>query len=275
MSSSAPAGSPGRQHTCVAYDGGDDFLGAGVRFLADGVDLDERLIYVSGRPQDQMRRDVAPLGSATELEDAGMLTLVSYAEAADLDALVVPAEQVAFFASATAQAVADGHRGLRVLAELTGLARDPHRHARLLQYEHLADRYMSDHPMSALCALDRTALGEEQLAEAEAVHPHVDGPGGLSGFRLLPDEDGLRVTGVVDAWEADRLGHLLRTIAARDSVVRLHLEDLTFIGARGLHALDEYRRDLDRHGGRLELIDPRPVVQRACDVLGVDLRGQA
>lgn len=262
-------------HACLAYDGGDSFLPEGVRFLADGAEQGERLFYVSGRSYPQMREDVAGGSALGGLETAGTLTLLSYADVTDLDVFVVPEQQLAFFAAATAQAVADGHRGVRVLAELTALAAEPGRRARLVQYEHLADRYMARHPMSALCLLDRVALSDEVLAEAEAVHPQTDGTDGLSGFRLLPDEDGLRLTGVVDAWEADRLSHLLRTLAPADGVVRLNVAELTCIGARGLRALGSYRRDLTSSGGRLELVDPRPVLRRACDVMGVDLTGRS
>ena len=266
---------PNGVHGCLAYERPDDFLPHGVRFLADGVDRGERLVYVSGRPQDQMRRDVALLRSPSDLEASGALTLMSYADADDLDALVVPDRQIEVFAAATEQAVADGHRGLRVLAELTGLAVTPHRRARLLQYEHLATRYMSSHPMSALCVVNRTVVDEEALAEFEAVHPHVEGPEASGGFHLLPDEDGLRLTGVVDAWDADRLEHLLRTLTGQGSVVRLQLADLDVIGARGLRALAAYGQDLARSGGRLELVDPRPVVRLACAVVRLDITGRA
>jgi hypothetical protein len=261
-------------HSCLSFETVDGFLREGVRFLADGVARGERLVYVSGRSQDQMRRDVAVLSSPTELEAAGALTLMSYADVDDLDAVVVPERELGVFAAATAQAVTDGHRGLRVLAEVTGLAAEHDRRSRLLRYEHLATRYMSGHPMSALCGLDRSALDPEALAEFEAVHPHVRGPATSTGFRLLPDEDGLRLVGVVEAWDAARLGHLLRTLASPGSVVRLQLADLDSIGARGLCALAAYGQDLARSGGRLELVDPRPVVQRACSALRVDLLGR-
>ncbi len=193
-----------------------------------------------------MLTGLAGLRSSDQLMAAGTLTLMSYANA---DRMVVPEEQLAYFAAATERAVADGHRGLRVLAELTGLAGDMRRRRSLLRYEHLATRYMAAHPMSALCAVDRTALGDASVAEVEAVHSHVAGPGGLSGFRLLPEDDGLELTGVVEAWDADRLSEVLHSITGPTDDVRLHLQRLNFISGMGLKALARYGNDLAAQGG--------------------------
>ena len=256
----------GRSHMWRSYDGADSFLQDGLRYLNEGAARDERLVYVSGRPLDQMRDDVSVLlPAAEELVDADRLTLVSYRDGYDLD----PDVQVAQFGELTELAVAEGLTGVRVLAELTGLAAGPQR-GPLLRYEHLADRYMAGHALSAFCVVDGSELPEETVADLDAIHPYRDSPVATSGFRLLPQDDGLALTGAVDAWEAERLRDLLTTIAG-DGEVRLHLEELEFIGARGLAALARFSAHLQERGGRLSIVGAHAVVHRAGSVLGLDL----
>lgn len=261
-------GSGTHAHTSLLYADDEVFLGEGVRFLARGMMSGERLVYVSSRPMERMRDDVAALGSGNGLLDNGTLTLVALEEGHH----VVPEEQVAFVAAATERAVAEGHRGLRLLAELTGVAGDGSQRGNLLRYEHLADRYMSSHPVTAMCAVDATVLPEAVIADIQAVHRHGLGAT-LSGFRLLPEDDGFRLTGVVEAWDGDRLAELLRSITGDTTEVRLHLDELEFIGARGLAALSRYGHGLRSSGGRLTVVGARAVVSRAWTALGLDEHG--
>ncbi|MDP9497114.1 MAG: MEDS domain-containing protein [Actinomycetota bacterium] len=263
----AEAGWAAPEHACLMYEGEDGFLKEGVRFLAEGVAAGDSVLYLSTRSEDQMRVDVAALGATDQLVRARSLAFLSYPPELD----VVPEEQLAYLAEVSEQAMAVGHRGLRVLAELTALAGDPVRRRALLRYEHLADRYMTTHRMTALCVVDRGRVGDEAAAGVDALHPSHMGSGPGSGFRLLPAADGLRITGAVDAWDADRLGELLLAITAEGAEVRLHLEHLQFIGARGLRVLAECRERLAGGGGQLRLVGAKPIVQRAVGVLGLDL----
>ena len=255
----------GRRHMWRSYDAADSFLQDGVRYLNEGAARNERLLYVSGRPLDQMRDDVGVLPAVEELVDADRLTLVSYHDGYDLN----PDLQIAQFGELTERAIAEGLAGVRVLAELTGLAAGSQR-GPLLRYEHLADRYMARHALSAFCVVDSSELPEETVADLDAIHPHTDSPEAISGFRLLPRDEGLALTGAVDAWDAERLADLLATIAG-DGEVRLHLEELDFIGARGLAALATYSAHLQERGGRLTVVGAHAVVHRASSVLGLDL----
>lgn len=262
------SGSGGRVpgHTWLSYDGRDGFPDAGRSYLSGGAADNARLIYASGRPVEQMQQDVGLFDPDGALRASGTLTLLPYDEQADLRA----EDYVDYFAAETERALQGGHTGLRVLAELSGLAEGPQR-GKLIRYEHLADRYMASHPMSSLCVVDRARVSQRAVAELEAVHPQVASDSRSVGFRLLPEDDGLRLTGVVDAWDAEPLTEVLEAIAGSSTTLRLHVDELDFIGARGLAALARHRRRLADRGVEVLVVGTSPVVDRACAVLDLDV----
>lgn len=253
-------------HRWLPYEGDDGFLDEGMGYLRAGVADAARLVYASGRPLEQMEEDVQRLDPDAALRGSGVLTLLPV----DVRAEVRADDYVAYFAGETERALRDGRSGLRVLAELSSLAQGPQR-AALLRYEHLADRYMAAHPMSALCAVDRGQVPEPAVAELEALHPQVAADSRSVGFHLLPEDDGLRLTGAVDAWDAEHLAEVLQAITGDPTSLSIHVEGLEFIGARGLAVLSRHRRRLAERGADIVVVGAHPVLRRACSALGLDL----
>jgi anti-anti-sigma regulatory factor len=252
-------------HVCWTYDDARDFSRPALAWLADGLRLGQRLVYVSGRPVDWMRRHVSALPDVDDLLDRGVLRLVSLPDVYDLDAPLVPEEQLAIYRQATEEAVAAGFQGLRVLADVTDLVADPARRPAHLRWEHLADEFMAGHPLSAMCAYRRPVLGDEAITELTSVHPASNGTDAVSPFRLFFDDGTLVLGGSVDAFSSVLLGQLLDGSHVGPDTT-LDVSGLDFIDARGVATLAEWAKRL----GRVRVEGASPLFRRVWAVLGLD-----
>lgn len=95
---------------------------------------------------------------------------------------VGPEAQVRAYAAATEAAVRDGLVGFRVAAEATPLVRTPQQLAAFVRYEHLVDRYMAEHPSSAMCSYSSTGIDDSAFVQLACPHPSTNAQG--PGFRL-------------------------------------------------------------------------------------------
>jgi ABC-type transporter Mla MlaB component len=268
-------------HLCWAYDDARDFARPALDWLLDGRALNQRLLYVSGRSPERMRRDVAGLPDVDEMLATGALDLVSLADVYDLTAPLVPEQQLATYDEATRAAAAAGYAGLRVLAEVTDLVADPSRHREHVRWEHLADDYMADHPMAAMCAYRRSAVDADTLADLATVHPVVRDLEPPPPFRLFFDDGRLVLVGSVDAFGSDRLARLLGashlTPADRGTAVLvraphdLDVSGLDFIDARGATTLAEWCRSLTERGATPRILGASPLLRRMWSLLRLDV----
>ncbi|MGK5115532.1 MULTISPECIES: MEDS domain-containing protein [unclassified Geodermatophilus] len=265
-------------HLCWVYEDATSFTAVAARFLAGGLTRGERLVYVGDEDTiDLLRSRPGPLGAVEQLEAAGTLTVLPLSQAYGRDGGFSPEDQLAFYDAATREALDGGAVGLRVVAELTGLAADPGRRSELVRWEHLADGFFAGGAgMSALCAYRRGALGDDVLREVAAVHPQARVPDGVQAdelvpFRVFVDGDRLAVSGCVDAFGADRLRRLLTTSPVdRAEVAILDVGLLTFADAAGCRALAAWAQDRVTRGRRAELVGASPLFARVWRLLGYD-----
>ncbi|TQM78370.1 STAS domain-containing protein [Saccharothrix saharensis] len=232
-------------HVCWSYDDPADVGLRVAEFLLDGLERGQRVRYVGSG-------DAQALVDAVRSVDRIAVALADgAAEVASLDArgpVIDPEGQVRSYATATEQALAAGYRGFRVAAEATALVRSQDQLTAFLHYEHLVDQYMADHPFSALCAYDRTRVGERALEQLASVHPSTNLPG--AGFRLHASArpgHSAALSGEVDMFNRDVLVQVLDRIRppARGGQLVLDAAGLTFIDHRGLIGLDRYARGRD------------------------------
>jgi anti-anti-sigma factor len=257
-------------HVCWAYEDARDFSRPALQWLTDGLALGQRLVYVSGRPVERMRRDVAPLPDLDGLLERGALQLVCLEDVYDLQAPVVPEEQLETYVRATDQALADGYTGLRVLAEVTDLVADPARRPAHLRWEHLADEFMAERPLAAMCAYRRSALGDEAIGDLAAVHPVVHAAAASTPFRLYFESGRMVLSGSVDAFSSDLLGRLLLASHVQSREVVLDVGGLDFIDARGVTTLAAWAGRLRAGNGGLHLTGASPLLRRMWEVLRLE-----
>jgi anti-anti-sigma factor len=265
--------SPGRVgadgHACWAYDDLEgDFLAAAAAFLHEGVALDQALMFVGGAQAEEVVRSVDPL---CRMVADGTLQIASFDEVYPGGQRRPHAEQWATYAGATEQARQRGHTGLRVLAEVTALARDDGSWLGQARWESYAESRMPGTTLSALCCFDRAQVPPEGIAAIASAHPIVDSRlADLVPFRLFGSADAIRLAGEIDAFSSSTLRHLLRSREEAGDLV-LHLGELTFIEHTGVQALVEYADSVRAKGQGLTVRDAPASLLRIADVLRVSL----
>lgn len=217
--------SPSSGHVCLAFDRPAELESQARDFLAAGAAAGERTVFVAlDAPAAPL--PFVPLGA-------------TYRHGEVID----PVAQVAAYAAATAEALAAGHTGLRVVADATSLVRTPAQLEAFARYEYRIDRYMRDHPFSALCAYNRAELGDDVVAQLACMHTEsaVAVP-----FRLHacpPAEGAAALTGELDLAGDDLLAAALRRAdLPRGGEVVLQARGLGFADHRSLVRLHEYAR---------------------------------
>ena len=212
VSSAAGLGLHG--HACWTYADDAELFRAADDYLADGARLGQRLLFVG------------PEELFPQVDDVECLPLSAFVEPGQP---TDPDRMLGIYTTATDEALAAGYTGLRVVAEVTELAADPGCQCR---WESVADRFMVERPLSALCCYDRRRLAPEVLADLCAVHPVVNEP---VPFRIYATGDGLLLEGEIDFLSTDALQRLL-PLTRGDGVLDLSgAEFIDHNGARVLH----------------------------------------
>jgi MEDS: MEthanogen/methylotroph, DcmR Sensory domain len=179
-------------------------------FLAEGAAQGDRLMYVAADPG---RAAVAALG---DVAGPGGLQVASIAEVYGPSGIVNAPRQRATFAVALAQALADGYRGIRVAADNTPLVTDQARLEAWIQWEVVADRFMSEHQVTGLCAFDRTQVNVDRLRHLATLHPLSPAASPVPQFRLFADAGELCVEGEIDSFALSQLRRALNALSATD-----------------------------------------------------------
>ncbi|MBB5866750.1 hypothetical protein F4553_000129 [Allocatelliglobosispora scoriae] len=223
-------------HVSWAFDTVEGFRAEAARFLADGLAAGKRVVYLAEGA------DIADLGARGPFAQA---VASGAAQVRDLGLYgtgpVDPAAQVRAYARATEQAVADGYSGLRVAANVTPLVRTPVHIGAFARYEHLIDSYAVTAPFSAMCAVDRTALGAQAVAELACMHPLASA--GATPLRLHASADpgvDLVLGGEVDLAGYDLLDTALSRADVSGQDVTVDLRGLRYIDHRAVLSLQEH-----------------------------------
>ena len=224
-------------HACWTYEDDAELIRAAAAFLADGVRLGQRLIYVASGPFERLHAQVGEMARENRLVGQGTLEILSldatYAAGAGID----PEALLATLSAATEQALADGFTGVRVVGDATALVADPRNWAAHTRWEAVADRYMASMPYSGMCCYDRRVVPAKLLHDLCAVHPVVHAPDNAVPFRLYSEPGALMLDGDVDYFAADGLRRVLDA-APTDNAV-LDLAHAGFVDHHGAVALIE------------------------------------
>ena len=137
------------------------------------------------------------------------------------------------------EALADGYRGIRVLADNTTLVGDSDEDlTRWMRWEHVTDRFQSLRPVLGVCFFDTQRIPAERLAELAGAHPVTTAPAHTPPFRWFYDGDVAHLTGEVDSFSIDRLRRVLASAPAGGEL-NVDLARTRFVDHHALLALAE------------------------------------
>jgi hypothetical protein len=162
------------------------------------------------------------LATAARLRDrygSRVITIASIADVYGESGLVDPVVQRATFAAALADALADGFSGIRVAADNTPLVTDETRLAAWIRWEHAADRFMADNPVTGLCAFDGQRVDVNQLRHLSTLHPLAAAADPEPQFRMYSDDGSLSLEGHVDSFTVAQLPIALEVLPRGTSVL--------------------------------------------------------
>lgn len=238
-------------------------------FALRGLDRGERLLAVGERVLDSLRRGPAPLADLDRLIGEGVLETLTVAEAYGSGGTFDPQRQLEFYDSATRRALGEGHRGLRVLADITPLAVDADRRAELVRWEHLADEYVAHGPgMSAMCVYSGD-LDPDTLTDVASAHPLVHAAGhGAPSFRVFFEDGHLAVAGSVDTFVAGRLARMLAASPV-PSPATLDLSRVEFIDVAGCRTIAAWAHELHERSVSVSIVGASRLVRRMWDLLAL------
>jgi len=144
-----------------------------------------------------------PLEAFTASVGSERLQVASIAEVYGASGFVDADKQRATFAGALRDALADGYSGIRVAADNTSLVVDSPRRAAWVQWELIADHFMSKNPVTGLCAFDRERVDVDVLRHLSTLHPLSNADSPTPQFRIFVDDGALWIEGDVNAIAID------------------------------------------------------------------------
>jgi len=198
-------------HDHVAWfgDGARDLYSVATAALADGARRGEKLMFVAEDPDPAHLSGVDGLERLLATDQLEMLTVDDvYGTGGAFSA----STQLATFERVLTNALADGYRGIRVVADNTPLVRgDGDSFRRWLAWEQLTDRFQAASMVTGVCFFDHAALSGERRADLAAVHPVRSASEFEPPFSLVSDGDAVSVTGTLAASSAEQFRRILGT----------------------------------------------------------------
>ncbi|SFK51304.1 MEDS domain-containing protein [Geodermatophilus ruber] len=231
-----------RDHLCCLHRDAAEYRLRAAAFFAEGLRAGLRVAYPATDGLEAARAELADLDDVDRLVADGAVQILPAQEVYGPGGPVDPERVVAACAAATEAALADGFRGLRMSADVTGLVRTPEQQDAFARYEFMADQYIADHPLSGLCGYS-VDLGEDTAADFAALH--APGPSQDTDVRVFGCADGaLGLAGEFDLATVPVLDRLLTRLrpGADAGALVVDMAAVDFLDHRLLIALDDYAR---------------------------------
>jgi hypothetical protein len=200
-------------HLGCAIGGAAEFPVLAAPFLAEGAALGEFLMYVAEDP------DPADVSRLHDLLDPDTLLVMSTAEVYGSTGVVDPARQLGTYAGVLAEALAAGFTGIRVAADCAPLISDEERLRAWTRWEVVADRFIAENQVTALCAFDRERADVGRLRHLATLHPLSSASSPVPRFRLFSDAGALRIEGELDSVAVTQLRLALDNLPPGTGVV--------------------------------------------------------
>jgi hypothetical protein len=217
-------------HIGWVYDGPREFEMLARRFLAEGVSRYERLMYIADDP------DPTGMADLIDLVEGRPVQVVSVGEVYGTSGVVEPLVQKATFAAVLAEARVAGYTGIRVAADNSALVLDEERRAAWMHWECVADKFMSENPVTGLCAFDRRRVAVDHLRHLASLHPLTSTTAPTPQYRLFVDDEALSIHGIVDTFAVRAITRTLSALPEKTPLI-IDLDEVTLMSRRVLTQL--------------------------------------
>ena len=149
-------------HMAWSFGSPEEFEAQSTVYLAEGVRVHEHLMFVADDPK--------PAEWTTDLIASGQLVVASTSEVYGTARIVDAEAQRDMFEGELANALHDGYTGIRVAADNTSLIAAPDGLYAWMVWESVGDEFMAHHPVSGLCAFDRSRIDNHTLQKLLDAH---------------------------------------------------------------------------------------------------------
>ena len=180
------------EHVCAVYETEAEQLRTAAEYLAGGLRVGERVLYVGDCDESvgRFRAALAAVGiEAESFVERGALAECTHAAAHLQGGAFDRKRMAAFLADAVVSALADGFAGLRACGDMSWLLAEPEGTAQVVEYEARLNIFFRNLPAAAMCQYDAKRLRPEWVDHALATHPSVvmDGRHRANPFYVAPD----------------------------------------------------------------------------------------
>ena len=173
-------------HICALYDTAAEQVAIAVHYVADGLRLRERCLYVADSDQalDEFRRELSATGvDATEAVDTGALLLLTTEATHLVDGHFDCERMLAMLNDAVENALNAGFAALRTCGDMSWLLADVPGSNQVVEYEGLLNQFFQNVRALGMCQYDRSRLPERHIhmglathSSAVVHHTHVANP---------------------------------------------------------------------------------------------------
>lgn len=264
-------------HACWTSGSSGGYRDAIAAYLAEGVELGQRLVFYGSTRDDVdgLREALAASGQdADRLVGEERMVVGTAAEAYRAGEAFDPDASIARYRARVREALEDGFSGLRVAAETDWLVEDPEARRMWPIYEFRAELLAAELPFAALCCYEAEIWGSRELELIRAVHStELDGDGSPEPvFRLLGlASGGIGLEGEVDLACAEEVESLLQVGARTGREPLIDLSGLRFADVAATRAVATAAQEMAAGRGRVEIRGASPTFRRVWSLLGFDV----
>ena len=263
----SPGGCDLHDHVAWVFDDDAEWRAAATTFVAEGIARGERVYYGASGAVAARRDDLAELpdrdaliaSNALQIFDAGVIARASYPQRETL------------IRSAIDQALADGCPGVRFAVDSTNVAPGGNWDVQA-GWERRSDRMCQSLALTALCGVNRSVVGDDDVARVACVHPATGGSGEPGTFSLFAVDGGLALSGEIDAAVAGDLASALAHDEPSPGESVLDLSRLDFIDGRGMASIAARADRVAAAGGLLLITGASPMAHRIWELCGFEHR---
>jgi anti-anti-sigma regulatory factor len=217
-------------HVCWLVEDQATYIPAARAVLSDGGSMDQRLVLFG------------PEGSAPLAELCAMAAIVVDPHVAFLDRGQFDPETIfAVLREQSALARADGHSGLRVVADMDWMLPGRPTTEAIIRFELLLDRVVAELNATVVCAYRRSSFDLSAISAALSVHDVRFGHDELPQFSLVAGAQGWRLSGEIDLAVHAAFAAALEAASSLGDC-EIDVVNLTFVDVAGMRAIADAAR---------------------------------